>query len=194
MEYNQYNNEQQDQGVVLKEKKSSSGGFLWWIVALLALLILLGYGYTAGWFGSRTSTDVVDQTPVGQVQTETPDKEQVLANFFSGDLAPINAVTIQTAESFPVQQNVFVKGELPNGCTYLNDPQQFREGNVFYVALSTRTEGEVCTEALVPYERTIPLETIGLPGGVYIVNVNGQEISFELEMDNVLDFNSGEGK
>jgi hypothetical protein len=44
-----------------------------------------------------------------------------------------------------------------------------------------------CTQALVPFERMVPLQVYGLPSGIYSYIVNGEiEGSFELTEDNTL--------
>jgi hypothetical protein len=111
-----------------------------------------------------------------------------------GPDAPISSVEVLVSESFPVQVGLVTQGELPNGCTYLNSPSQTRDGNTFYVNLSTRTEGEVCTEALVPYERNVSLNVDGLPAGTYSVVVNGEVYSFDIAQDNTLNFEAGSDK
>lgn len=180
----------QQEPVVIKERSESSN-WLWYILGILLLLGLLGwYGFTAGWFGSRNNTHQNPATPGAQVQQQ----DQGFGERTVINPAPIDSVIIETAESFPVQQTLVIKGNLPNGCWFVNEPQQIRDGNVFYVTVDTYQEGEVCTQALVPYEKRVVLQTNNLPAGVYIVNVNGQELSFEFESDNVLDFEAGADK
>lgn len=171
--------------LVIREQSGSLKG-LWYIIAAALLLLILGwYGYSAGWFGQKTSV----APSVTPVLNEEGFGERVVVN-----PAPIDSISIETGESFPVQQTLVVKGTLPNGCVFVNEPVQFRDGNVFYVTVDTYTEGEVCTQALVPYEKRVVLQTNNLPAGVYVVSVNGTEISFELENDNVLDFEAGGDK
>lgn len=100
--------------------------------------------------------------------------------------ANVESIQVLVLESFPVQVNVIASGELPNGCTSLNEPAPRQEGNTFVVNLTTtRLEDEVCTEAVVPYDKVIPLDVQGLEAGTYTVAVNGVTDSFTLEMDNV---------
>lgn len=184
MEYNNLNNEQ---GNILKERKNSANNTWWWILALVILGLLVWYGSTQQWFAPQ-ERGIDDQTNIVDYDM---DQNEVVS---SKDLAPINSVEIVDSQTFPIQKILVVKGDLPNGCTYLNDPKQLRDGNVFYVSLSMRTEGEVCTEALVPYEKNIVLNITNLPSGVYLVNINRREMSFEIEMQNSLDLTAGEGK
>lgn len=184
MEYNSQNNDSEP--VVMRERDASSNT-AWYVVLGLIILGLIGwYGYGAGWFSARDTGDMDPQTEITN--------NDIINGDVSANAAPIDSLVIETTEGFPVQKVVVVKGTLPNGCVYLNNPVQFRDGNVFYVTLDTHTEGDVCTEALVPYEQRINLPVTNLPAGVYIVNVNGREITFELENDNMLDFTAGSDK
>jgi len=181
----EFKNREQESFTIREQDNSSHS--VWYIFIILLLLLLVGwYGYTSGWFGARTSSELDTTAPTF---SEEDFGERVVNNS-----APIDSVEIRTLETFPVQQVVVIKGTLPNGCTYVNEPIQLRDGNIFYVTLDTYIEGEICTEALVPYEKQIVLNTLNLPAGVYIVNVNGRELSFELESDNALDFSAGEDK
>ena len=159
-----------EQPIIMRERQDSPKSLWYIIIAVLAVALVGWYGYSAGWFSPRADT--------GEFLPVEPNN-----GIGDGGLplnaAPIDSLQIQTGESFPVQQTLVVSGSLPNGCTYLND------------TLDTRTEGDICTEALVPYEERIQLQVNNLPSGVYIVNVNGREISFELESDNSVDFNAG---
>jgi len=182
MEYNFDN--QGGEKTTIRERKGSSTGLWYWIIGILAIILIGWYGYSAGWFSPRVSDDLM---PV-DINGGIGDGALPL------NAAPIDSISIETGTSFPVTETLVVKGSLPNGCTYLNTPSQIRDGNVFYVTLDTYTEGDVCTEALVPYEERIDLQVANLPAGVYIVEVNGREISFELESDNQLDFSAGSDK
>ncbi|MGC9467377.1 MAG: hypothetical protein ACP5HS_02180 [Anaerolineae bacterium] len=102
-------------------------------------------------------------------------------------VAPIDSVEVVLLESFPVQAEAVAKGNLPDGCTELAEASVAREGNRFTVVLpTTRPADAVCTEALAPYEVTIPLDVKGLTAGSYTVDVNGVTASFDLAVDNEL--------
>lgn len=188
-EFNKIN----EQPIIREQKKHNNS--LWYILVALLIFALIGwYGYTAGWFSSRAVTP----TAITPVTTSEPFPIEQGNGIGNGALpigiASLDSVTINTLETFPVQQEVVISGNLNDGCSYLDSAQQQRDGNIFYISLQTRIEGEVCTQALVPFTEYITLDVNGLPAGVYIVNVNGVETSFELESDNQLDFNAGEGK
>jgi hypothetical protein len=103
----------------------------------------------------------------------------------------INQVEIVIMESMPVQVVAQVAGDLPDGCSELEEPQVVHQENVFLITLSARRPADVaCTEALEPFTVQIPLDVVGLPAGDYIVDVNGTTRTFNLAVDNVL---QGEG-
>lgn len=158
---------------------------LWYIIGTALLILLIGwYGYSAGWFSPRGGDDLLF---IGEDAYNNTSSDEL-------NTAQVDSFDIRIDESFPVQVFVNVQGHLNDGCTVLETPAQVRDGNVFYINLDTRTEGEMCTQALVPYEINIPLAVTNLPAGVYIVNVNGQERSFELTSNNTLDFTAGSDK
>lgn len=102
--------------------------------------------------------------------------------------ASTDEILVQQMESFPVQVRVLVKGNLPDGCTTLDTPKIQREENVFLVLLHTRRPKDaMCTQALVPYEKIIPLDVAGLEAGEFTVNVNGEVRTFKLLTKNELD-------
>lgn len=185
MEYNDNNNG------MLREEQKSSTGWIWWIVGILIVLGLLWF-----FFGRSNDVDIIDEvnTPVEETEYDSDVEYDENGLPLAGPLAPINNTQVVVLESFPVQVALLVSGDLPNGCTYLNTPAQVRDGNTFYVNLTTRTEGETCTQALVPYERRISLDTTGLPAGTYMVDINGRQLSFELAQQNQLDFEAGSEK
>jgi hypothetical protein len=101
--------------------------------------------------------------------------------------AQIDEVEILILESFPVQVNVIVRGNLPNGCATIGDIVQERSGQEFRVTITAVQPADVmCADVLVPFEETISLDVVGLKAGTYTVNVNGIVRSFELAVDNVL--------
>ncbi len=195
MEYNNEQNFQEnkkhEEAVFLKEKNESSFSWVWYLILILLLLGLLGwFGFIKGWFGTK------DKKVLSS--TENPVNMNIDNRFDGAERdqvnAPIENITINTLEGFPVQKQLIVEGSLSGGCTYLNEPDVVRSGNNFYVNLTTRQEGEACTTALVPYKRVIDIDVLGLPAGVYTLSVNGREVQFEIEQDNKIDFMAGAEK
>lgn len=127
------------------------------------------------------------ETPV------VPDNETETDVQANGDYVYNDAVVEDTEililESFPVQVHVIATGYLPDGCTQIYEKNiDFNdEENTFTVNIITRRPAdEMCTEAIVPFENTIPLNVYGLEKGTYIVDVNGIRNEFELQTDNII--------
>ncbi|MFO7698547.1 MAG: hypothetical protein R6X16_15535 [Anaerolineae bacterium] len=74
-----------------------------------------------------------------------------------------------------------VEGDLPDGCTTIVQVTQTRTAaGLDVVLVTTRPRDAFCTEALVPFEREIALETAGMPDGKYTVAVGGIELPLVL--------------
>lgn len=104
--------------------------------------------------------------------------------------AMVDSIDITLKESFPVQVDVLVKGNLPDGCTELGDAKQQLLGKTFNINLETRKLKDadvMCTQALVPFEETIALENVvGITAGEYTVTVNGVSKKFVMDVDNYI--------
>lgn len=106
---------------------------------------------------------------------------------FGRNNAIVESIEILTLESFPVQIHVIARGYLPDGCTSIDEITKSREGNTFSVTVTTkRPLGVMCTQEIVPFEKTIPIDVYGLGKGVYTVDVNSVSGSFELPTDNII--------
>lgn len=102
--------------------------------------------------------------------------------------AAVDTVQILTLESFPVQIHVLAEGYLPDSCTEIDNVSTVKDGNNFNATITTkRPKDAMCTQVIVPFNKTIPLEVQGLKAGNYTVNVNGVIGSFVLDVDNTLD-------
>jgi inhibitor of cysteine peptidase len=137
----------------------------------MSLLAVLGLALAACQSGTPTPTPTGDgQDPI------------------TGQEATVESLQVMILESFPVQVHVLVSGYLPDGCVTLADISAEREGETFLLTLTTtRPGGDVaCTEALVPFEETVPLDVTGLPAGEYTVLAGELAETFTLQMDNVL--------
>jgi len=105
-----------------------------------------------------------------------------LVSFTEPKQATVKSIRINKLESLPVQVNVEVMGYFPNGCYGLGGTYVVRKNSQFNIVINM-TELQtfaVCTQALVPFEITVPLDVKGLNTGVYKVSVNGTMDSFEL--------------
>lgn len=100
-------------------------------------------------------------------------------------LAPVEEIEIVILESFPVQINVIVSGNLPDPCTEIFEALQEKESNTFFIIIKTYRSPGFCIQVLALFEEIIPLEVYGLPAGTYTVDVNGVQATFDLEVDNI---------
>ncbi len=145
-------------------------------ITLLLLLSLLLMLVACG--GSEPETDgtPTETSPATAVSTDTPIQQE----------AAVDSIEILILESFPVQVDVRARGDLPDGCTMIDTVNTTQAGTTFNITITTlRQTGDLCTEALVPFEETISLDVLGLTAGTYAVNVNGINGSFALQVDNV---------
>lgn len=103
--------------------------------------------------------------------------------------AMIDASQVVVVSSKPTQAFVKASGNFPSGCYGLGAINVRREGNLFEVAVN-QVELQtfaVCTQALVPFSVTVPLEVYGLAAGTYQVSINGRSNTFMLAVDNYLE-------
>ncbi len=109
-----------------------------------------------------------------------------LISFTEPKQATVEAININILESFPVQIHVAVTGYFPNGCFGLGETYVVKQDNRFNVVINmTELQTLVaCTQALVAFEITVPLDVNNLNAGIYQVDVNGIVGSFELSVDN----------
>lgn len=142
----------------------------------LALLLLVPIIFAA--CSLVNPQEEATDTPPSSETPQSTDGERGEAN--------VESIEVLLLESFPVQVNVIASGTLPDGCTSLNEPNPRLEGNTFVVNLTTtRLEEEVCTQAIVPFDKVIQLDVEGLSAGTYTVAVNGMTDTFTLDVDNV---------
>lgn len=152
----------------------------------LILTIVISLVAFSGCTGNEVDTvdnddSIEDRPPMPpEVEPNRPDDGEYLYG-----TAVVEEIDILILESFPVQINVIAKGYLPDGCTDVGDITKSMDGNTFTVTVETiRPADMMCTEAIVPYERSIPLDVYGFKAGTYSVIVNNVSGSFELAMDN----------
>jgi hypothetical protein len=118
----------------------------------------------------------------------TPPLPAVPVDGERGQAAIVDEIDVMILESFPVQVNVVVRGNLPDGCTYLDEFDVQRNGNTFEMIIWTVRDPEaMCTMALVPFEETVSLDVLGLEAGEYTVVVQEQSATFTLDVDNILE-------
>jgi len=126
--------------------------------------------------GSATDSDTQDN------KSGSKDRDYIYGT------AVVESTEILVLESFPVQIHVIATGYLPDGCTEIDKVEEERDGNTFTVTITTkRPKDMMCTQAIVPYEKVVPLDVYGLKAGTYNVNVNSVRDSFELSTDNIIE-------
>ncbi len=141
-----------------------------WIIIGLIVVAVAGGIFLA----SRRSGEVAGEIVVGE--------------------AVVDEVSVALLESFPVQARATFSGNLPDGCTMIGDMSQTLEGTTIRVRVTTERDASLmCTEALVPYEKVIDLDILGIPAGQYTVDINGATTTFTLGQDNLVDFESDKG-
>lgn len=137
--------------------------------AVLVLLVLVGCG-TSQVRGQVSPTP--EPTPATGIITGT---------------AQVERIELIVRESFPVQVDVQATGYLGDGCTTRDEIMQERTGNTITVTITTRRPADaVCTQQLVGFSESIPVDVDGLPAGTYTVAVNGITDTFRLDVDNRL--------
>jgi inhibitor of cysteine peptidase len=123
-----------------------------------------------------TSEDTAVQTPTGL-------EDDMVIN----QKAIVETIEIVFLESFPLQVHVVLKGNLPDGCMTIKETEIESDGNTFFISISTqRPVDAVCTQALVPFEESVPLDVYGLPAGVYQVISQEANAEFTFTQDNIL--------
>jgi len=135
-----------------------------------------------------TSSDEGQNNKTDEPANKKSDGQETSGDEYLYGAANVESIQFITLESFPVQVQVVAEGYLPDGCTEIDEITTEREENTFNIKISTkRPKDAMCTQAIVPFSETIPLEVQGLKAGNYAVNVNGIMGSFELAVDNTLD-------
>jgi len=170
---------------------------LFFIIALLALSIAAcgavqgnepaaQPGNNLGDAGSAPTQD--PNEPVSSddpIVTPAPDEQP--GNVITST-AVINDVQIVLMESWPLQAQAQISGELGDGCTELGQIRSHREGDTIYVRVETVRPAEaICTQQLKMFEESVPLDIEGAPAGTYTVDVNGVTETFTLDQDNVFE-------
>ena len=148
--------------------------------ALLFSLLVVTLAACSLMEGGEQEATAPPDAPTSAPEAEEPGEEPEVRE------ATVESIEVLVLESFPVQVNVIASGTLPDACTTLNEPTPRLEGNTFVVNLTaTRLPEEVCSQAIVPFDKVISLDVDGLSAGTYTVSVNGVTGTFTLDADNV---------
>jgi inhibitor of cysteine peptidase len=169
------------------------------LAAILAALILAGCGSAGGAVNPNAGggpdqpvgSDDAAATMGGVVNSDQPAPSPTPPNPADTviGLAVVDSLDVMLMESFPLQVQASIKGNLPDGCTTIGAvDQKFDEGTkTFTLTIQTyRPKGMACIMVVAPYEKNVALEVYGLSKGTYTVIANGKSATFELASDNIL--------
>ncbi|WP_455364353.1 hypothetical protein [[Eubacterium] cellulosolvens] len=128
---------------------------------------------------------IVTVFSIGMLYYQQPEKSRDDHTSVIEGLADVDEIEIIILESFPVQINVVARGSLPDTCTEIYVVTK-REGNTYFITITTsRPADAICAQVVTPFEKIIPLDVVGLKAGIYTVEVNGVNGTFELQVDNI---------
>lgn len=165
------------------------------LLTLLLIVAALTAACTGRPGGEPAASDLPTATPVtpdpdqavsSDDPTATPEPEPTAGGEVIVEEATITEVEVLLLESWPLQATASIAGELGDGCTELEEITTEREGNTFFITITTvRPADAVCTMQLRFFEENVPLDIAGLSAGTYTVDVNGVQAQFTLDQDNV---------
>lgn len=104
------------------------------------------------------------------------------------DGALVTEAVVQIQDSFPVQVEVLLSGNLPDSCTEVVQVRQDFDvdQSLFAFTIETaRSDDADCDPGPVPFEETVSLAVEGLSAGVYTLAVGEIRETFTLQVDNV---------
>lgn len=102
--------------------------------------------------------------------------------------APVEAIEIFQVDTFPAKANVVARGHFPNECMTIDQISQERRGGTIVVTIDSVESGDsACPVERVAFEEVIELNLVGLPAGIYVIDVNGLQGTFKLQRDNIPD-------
>lgn len=131
--------------------------------------------------GSRGSCFVVNDPSLTQ-PTAPPDGNAPISE--AGE-ALVESLEVRILESFPVQVQAVVRGQLPDACVAITGHEAVSAGPTFRIRLTTaRQTDRVCAQVVTPFEEVVALDVAGLPAGAYDVRINDLVEPFTLAVDN----------
>lgn len=148
-------------------------------VALLRFFCLTGcilFLSGCGLMGDNTeATTPPEAIPATETVAETAAATPETVSVF------IDSIRLLVLQSDPVQVDLTINGNLPDGCTVLENITQERQETTFIITVQARRDPTLpCTEALVPFNQTLALDVTDLPDGAYVVQVDEVSDSFLL--------------
>ncbi len=123
------------------------------------------------------------------------DKWRLVSALEGKEVAEIEQVTLIKTDTAPAQVFLQISGEFSNGCPEIGQISHRLVGDTFEVSVyyannawMLHPEIILCTQAIVPFNKVIPLPIYGLPAGDYHYSLNGKFTgSFNLATDNELE-------
>ncbi len=102
--------------------------------------------------------------------------------------AMVDSVEALVLESWALQVQAVISGNLPDGCTTIHKIESRRDHSRFMITIYTQRDKEAfCTQVLVPFEETHPLNVYGLPAGTYTIDAYGITAEFNFDQANVIE-------
>jgi inhibitor of cysteine peptidase len=150
------------------------------------IAFLLSITFILGACQNNFSDPIGGDQPVSSEDTPAPAETLDPDKFEIGEAAYIDNMDIVFLESFPLQVHVVLKGNFPDGCTSIHRHEVSQEGNTFDIKIFTKRPLDAfCTEALVPFEYTVPLDVYGLIAGSYSVKAYNVFNEFTFTQNNI---------
>ncbi len=144
------------------------------------------YGWLGLLVGALLLVSACSGVARGEAETGAPVDVEAPAGEVREGLAVVDGMYVIKMERLPADVGAIASGHLPDGCTELGEAVVTRDGDSFLVELPIERDPDaMCTMALVPYQVAIKLDVLGLPAGIYTVDVNGVTDTFTFESDNV---------
>ncbi len=129
---------------------------------------------------TNVPVDIIDATDLEVV-------DSVRDNSGEPQLVYVDSVDVMILESFPVQVNVLLSGQLSDGCVSVNEFAPYFDGEGWIIEVdASRPSDMICTMALVPFEEVVSLDVVDLAAGTYQVQIQEKAASFTLDIDNSL--------
>ena len=148
--------------------------------------LLIGITFLMGACLNNIPEPIGGDQPVSSEDTPAPTETLDPDKFEIGEAAYIDSMDIVFLESFPLQVHAVLKGNFPDGCTSIQNHEVKRDGNTFDIKVFTKRPVDAfCTEALVPFEYTVPLDVYGLTAGDYTVKAYNVSNEFTFTQDNI---------
>lgn len=144
------------------------------------LLLLLSLALSAAACQTNENDNGVSENAAATPTTALTPAETPLADTtLSPPTITVDAIRILVLQAEPVQVDVTITGSLPDGCSVLGPIAQERQSTTFILELTaSRDPTKPCTELIVPFSQTVPLNIEGLLDGVYTVQVGDKSDTF----------------